>query len=263
MNLRLLLLTLCQGLFLTNNVTFIAINRPGLGRASRPTAGRPACHGLRRRRARPARAWARAASACRAAAGIPGGSRVRRRRPRVRVRGAFDGSGCWSPRPCWPATTTRLYRFAATEIVAPAFKERAISWVRARSLAPGPTLAERRARRGRCPSRAPTRRWSASRCRAADDLGDRLSAAAAAEAARWAGRCARLRASRCSSSRRAPSCALAYGVMNLLMAATPIAMAQRRHPFASAALVLEWDGRSDGPVPSFTARSSGASAACR
>jgi MFS family permease len=35
-------------------------------------------------------------------------------------------------------------------------------------------------------------------------------------------------------------CALGYGVMNLLMAATPIAMAQCSHPFKSAALVLEW-----------------------
>jgi len=34
--------------------------------------------------------------------------------------------------------------------------------------------------------------------------------------------------------------ALGYGVMNLLMAATPIAMAQCAHPFESAALVLEW-----------------------
>jgi MFS family permease len=36
------------------------------------------------------------------------------------------------------------------------------------------------------------------------------------------------------------ACALGYGVMNLLMAATPIAMAQCSHPFKSAALVLEW-----------------------
>jgi MFS family permease len=34
--------------------------------------------------------------------------------------------------------------------------------------------------------------------------------------------------------------ALGYGVMNLLMAATPIAMQQCKHPFSSAALVLEW-----------------------
>jgi MFS family permease len=34
--------------------------------------------------------------------------------------------------------------------------------------------------------------------------------------------------------------ALGYGVMNLLMAATPIAMQQCEHPFESAALVLEW-----------------------
>jgi predicted MFS family arabinose efflux permease len=36
------------------------------------------------------------------------------------------------------------------------------------------------------------------------------------------------------------ACALGYGVMNLLMAATPIAMSQCGHPFASTALVLEW-----------------------
>jgi MFS family permease len=35
-------------------------------------------------------------------------------------------------------------------------------------------------------------------------------------------------------------CALGYGVMNLLMAATPIAMSQCAHPFSAAALVLEW-----------------------
>jgi MFS family permease len=34
--------------------------------------------------------------------------------------------------------------------------------------------------------------------------------------------------------------ALGYGVMNLLMAATPIAMQQCKHPFSSATLVLEW-----------------------
>jgi MFS family permease len=36
------------------------------------------------------------------------------------------------------------------------------------------------------------------------------------------------------------ACSLGYGVMNLLMAATPIAMSQCSHPFKSAALVLEW-----------------------
>ncbi|MFM2067596.1 MAG: hypothetical protein RLZZ584_2505, partial [Pseudomonadota bacterium] len=38
----------------------------------------------------------------------------------------------------------------------------------------------------------------------------------------------------------AAACALGYGVMNLLMAATPIAMSQCSHPFSAAALVLEW-----------------------
>jgi len=34
--------------------------------------------------------------------------------------------------------------------------------------------------------------------------------------------------------------ALGYGIMNLLMVATPLAMEVCRHPFASAALVIEW-----------------------
>ena len=50
---------------------------------------------------------------------------------------------------------------------------------------------------------------------------------------------ARSRASRSSSSPSWPR-ALGYGVMNLLMAATPLAMQQCGHPFDSAALVLEW-----------------------
>jgi predicted MFS family arabinose efflux permease len=36
------------------------------------------------------------------------------------------------------------------------------------------------------------------------------------------------------------ACALGYGVMGLLMSATPIAMAQCSHPFSAVALVLEW-----------------------
>ena len=36
------------------------------------------------------------------------------------------------------------------------------------------------------------------------------------------------------------ACAFGYGVMNLLMAATPIAMAMGSHPFSNTALVLEW-----------------------
>lgn len=46
---------------------------------------------------------------------------------------------------------------------------------------------------------------------------------------------------------RQPTCwfaimttALGYGIMNLLMVATPLAMEVCRHPFASAALVIEW-----------------------
>ena len=138
-----------------------------------------------------------------------------------------------------------LYRFAATEIVAADFKERAISWVLAGGIlgaVAGPNLAQRR-RATCCRCRVRRRLCRARRRRAA---------------ARW-------RRSRSSASRRcrcrAPprpgrplreiaaqpvfivavvACALGYGVMNLLMAATPIAMAMCAHPFDNTALVLEW-----------------------
>jgi MFS family permease len=83
-------------------------------------------------------------------------------------------------------------------------------------------------------SPGPTRRWSASRC------------------SRWPS-CRASRSRRCRRRRRraeiarqpafvvaVAACALGYGVMNLLMAATPIAMAHHAHPFGHAALVLEW-----------------------
>ena len=61
-----------------------------------------------------------------------------------------------------------LYRFAATELVGPAFKERAISWVLAGGIlgaVVGPNLASAYARPvHRAPSSAPTLRWSSSRC---------------------------------------------------------------------------------------------------
>ena len=149
MNRSLLLLALCQGFFLTNNVTFIAIN--GLvGLALAPSAG------WRRCRSPPTSPAARCSPAWSAGTSAPGGG------------GARSSSACvvaiGSTALCaWAAlqhhfwllvagatlagyynANAGLYRFAATEIVAPQFKERAISWVLAGGIigaVAGPNLA--------------------------------------------------------------------------------------------------------------------------
>ena len=53
------------------------------------------------------------------------------------------------------------------------------------------------------------------------------------------GRLARSCGSPCSSSRRWPA-ALGYGLMNLLMTATPLAMDFCGHPYSQAAMVISW-----------------------
>jgi MFS family permease len=247
-NLQLLLLALCQGLFLTNNVTFIAINGlVGLALAPSPwmatlpvtgyVAGGALCAGLV---ARSQRAWGR------------------KRSFQLGLLVAMGSSALCA----WAATTHHfwwlvaatviagyynanagLYRFAATELVAPAMKEKAISWVLAGGIlgaVVGPNLA------------------SATR----DALPVAFAGAYAAlvgvallslvtlsfihfpalplPSAERPGRPLREIARQPVFIVAVAACALGYGVMNLLMAATPIAMAMCSHPFKSAALVLEW-----------------------
>jgi hypothetical protein len=129
------------------------------------------------------------------------------------------------------------------ELVEPPFKERAISWVLAGGIlgaVAGPNLA--RWTRDVLPAEFAGAYAALALVAlrvAVDGLVDPLSAAGAADAGRAGRRLARSRRSRCSSSpcwRRA----LGYGVMNLLMAATPIAMAMCSHPFDNTALVIEW-----------------------
>ncbi|MES2100601.1 MAG: MFS transporter [Pseudomonadota bacterium] len=248
MNLRLLLLTLCQGLFLTNNVTFIAINglvglslAPTAWMATLPitgyVAGGALCAGLV---AKHQRAWGRkrafqtglcvamASSALCAYAAVSHNFWL--------LVAATVLAGYYN-------ANAGLYRFAATEIVAPAFKERAISWVLAGGIlgaVAGPNLA------------------SATR----DALPVAFAGAYAAlvgvallalltisfiefpplpkPTAAAPGRPLRAIVRQPVFIVAVAGCALGYGVMNLLMAATPIAMAQCAHPFANTALVLEW-----------------------
>jgi predicted MFS family arabinose efflux permease len=138
-----------------------------------------------------------------------------------------------------------LYRFASVELVAPGFKERAISWVLAGGIlgaVVGPNLAT----------------WTR------DALPQPFAGAyvslivvaliSLAVMSRIpfpplpgeGGRAAAVGRPLADIVRQpvfiiaVAGCAIGYGVMNLLMAATPIAMAQCGHPFSATALVLEW-----------------------
>ena len=248
MNLRLLLLTLCQGFFLTNNVTFIAINGlVGLSLAPSPwmatlpvtgyVAGGALCAGLV---ARHQRAWGRRR-------GFQAGLLVAITASALCAYAAYSHNFWLLVASTLLAgyynANAGLYRFAATEIVEPAFKERAISWVLAGGIigaVAGPNLAS--ATRDALPV-AFAGAYAAL-------VGVALAALVTISFIRFPplpkpsaaqpGRPLREIARQPVFIVAVAACALGYGVMNLLMAATPIAMAQCAHPFSSAALVLEW-----------------------
>ena len=248
MNVQLLLLTLCQGFFLTNNVTFIAINglvglrlAPSAWLATLPitayVAGGALFAGLVGRHQR---AWGRqrafqlglcvaiATTALCAWAALSG-------QFWLLVAGTLL-AGYYN-------ANAGLYRFAATELVEPPFKEKAISWVLAGGIlgaVAGPNLA--RLTR----TALPVEFVAAYAALAGVALASLLTisfirfpplvlptpAAPGRKLAEIAAQPVFIVA--------AVACALGYGVMNLLMAATPIAMAMCTHPFENTALVLEW-----------------------
>ncbi|MFN5700671.1 MAG: MFS transporter [Betaproteobacteria bacterium] len=250
MNTRLGLLVLCQGLFMTNNVTFIAINglvgfalAPVAWMATLPVTGYVAGGAL--------------------ATGLVGRHQRQYGRQKTFMIGLVvailsAGACAWAAmtRDFWLLNLATLaagyynangalYRFAAVELVADSGKEKAISWVLAGGVlgaVAGPNLA------------------SGAR--------DALEGAPFAGAylalmgvglmgllVMWRlpfpplpgqgqstpqGRPLREIVRQPLFVIAATGCAIGYGVMNLLMAATPIAMSQCSHPFKDAAFVLEW-----------------------
>ena len=249
MNRNLLLLALCQGLFLTNNVTFIAINglvglalAPVGWMATLPVTGYVVGGAL--------------------ATGPVARLQARLGRKRsfqigllVAMLSAATCAWAVSQQNFWLlvgatlvagfySANASLYRFAGPELAAPAFKERAISLVLAGGIIGafiGPNLA------------------SATRTLLAVPFaGAYLVLVGVALLSLLALSCIRFpehRPPQPGDARGRPlreiaaqpvfivavtAAALGYGVMNLLMAATPIAMQQCQHPFDSAALVLEW-----------------------
>jgi MFS family permease len=249
MNANLLLLALCQGLFLTNNVTFIAIN--GLVGLSLAPAGWMATL--------PVMGYV--------VGGALSTGLVARTQSRFGRRGSFQiGLGvallsallcayaAWS-RQFWllvGATVVagyysangQLYRFAAAELAAENFREKAVSLVMAGGLIGaivGPNLASR------TKGLFDTPFMGAYLALVGVALAGmllmafiRFPAVPARKAGATGGRPLAEIMRQPVFIVAAAASALSYGVMNLLMAATPLAMQVCGYGFSDAALVLEW-----------------------
>jgi MFS family permease len=249
MNRNLLLLTLCQGLFFVNNVTFVAINglvglqlAPFGWMATLPLTAYVGGGALAAPLvARHQRAWGRkrcfqlgllaamvSAALCALAAFV---------HSFVLLLLATALAGYYN-------ANAQLYRFAAIEVAAPTHKERAISWVLAGGIlggVVGPNLA------------------TATRDALTQPFAGAYVTLVVVAALAWVlmrfiqfpplqplGGATAVPARSLRELARQPTfvvaiaaAAFGYGVMNLLMAATPIAMQQCAHPFSATALVLE------------------------
>jgi MFS family permease len=249
MNLNLLLLALCQGLFLTNNVTFIAINglvglslAPEGWMATLPVMGYVVGGALSTGLVAKSQAkWGRrisfqigllvgflSAILCAYAAMTHNFALLVLA---TLVAGYYSANG-------------QLYRFAAAELAEASFREKAVSWVMAGGLIGaivGPNLA------------AQSKAWFET-----PFMGAYVALTVVALLGMVCMHFVKfppvVEKSKGSSHGRplseimkqpvfivsAAAAALGYGVMNLLMAATPLAMQVCGYPFSDAALVLEW-----------------------
>ena len=250
MNFRLVLLTVCQGLLMINNVTFVAINglvglalAPVAWMATLPITGYVAGGALatglvarHQRRYGRQRTFQIGLLVAMASAAVCAWAALTRNFwllvAATMVAGYYNANGS-------------LYRFASVELVEPSFKERAISWVLAGGIlggVVGPNLASWT--RDAMPQPfagayvaliavALVSLLVMSRIPFPPLPGEGSHGPAAG---RPLGEILRQPVFIIAAT----ACAIGYGVMNLLMAATPIAMAQCQHPFSAAALVLEW-----------------------
>ena len=251
MNRPLLMLALCQGLFLTNNVTFIAINgivglslAPvgwmatlpitayvlGSAMAAMPVAWMQA-HWGRRRSFQAGLVVAMLACAMAAWAVAS--------RSFWLLLAATVTAGFY-------AANAALYRFAGPELAAPSYKERAISLVLAGGIVGGvfgPKLASLTRGALEVPFAGAYLALIGVAALAlvvvsCIDFPAHVAPVKGADLGRPALELARQPVFLVAVA--VAAAALGYGVMNLLMAATPIAMQQCGLPFESTALVLEW-----------------------
>jgi MFS family permease len=246
MNRNLWLLAICQGLFLTNNVTFIAIN--GLVGLSLAPLGWMATL--------PVMGYV-VGSALSTGAVASTQRRFGRKRSFqlglcVALLAALLCTYAAATRNFWLlcfATVVAgyynanagLYRFAAAELAAPSAREKAVSLVMAGGLlgaVAGPNLAARTRDLFDVPFAGAYIALAAVALLAMLLLSFIEFAPAPAPSAGGHGRSLGRSMAQPVFIVAAGAGSLAYGVMNLLMAATPIAMQQCRLPFSDAALVL-------------------------
>ena len=248
MNRNLWLLAICQGLFLTNNVTFIAIN--GLvGLALAPLGWMATL---------PVMAYV--------VGGALSTGAVARTQQRFGRKASFQAGlavGLLSALLCANAAASRnfwllcfatvvagyynananLYRFAAAELAGPEAREKAVSLVMAGGLLGavlGPNLAARTRDLSAVPFAGAYLALAGVALLAMALLAFIEFAPAAPRGSAAAARPLRQIMRQPIFIVAAATGALGYGVMNLLMAATPIAMQQCALPFSDAALVLQW-----------------------
>jgi MFS family permease len=248
MNLNLWLLTLCQGLFLTNNVTFIAIN--GLVGLSLAPLGWMATL--------PVMGYV--------VGGALSTGMVARTQKRFGRKASFQlglAVALGSALLCaWAAYTSQfwllvgatliagyynanaqLYRFAAAELAVPAFKEKAISLVMAGGLigaVVGPNLAAYTRNLTAVPFAGAYLALACVALLAMLLLSQIRFPPVPLQTAHSGGRPLGVIMRQPAFIVAAAAGALGYGVMNLLMAATPIAMQVCGLPFSDTALVLQW-----------------------
>ena len=243
MNFQLLLLALCQGFLLTNNVTFIAINGlVGLSLAPVPWMA-----------TLPVAGYVAGGSLCASLVARHQRAYGRRRAFQLGLLVAMATTALCayaaSAHNFWllvAATmmagyynaNAALYRFAATELVEAAFKERAISWVLAGGIlgaVVGPNLASATRDALPVPFAGAYALLVGIALLSLLTMSFIRSPPLPLPNAAHPGRPLREIARQPVFIVAVTACALGYGVMNLLMAATPIAMAQCAHPFSSAA----------------------------
>jgi predicted MFS family arabinose efflux permease len=249
MNRNLWLLAICQGLFLTNNVTFIAINglvglnlAPLGWMATLPVMGYVVGGALATGLvARTQSRWGRKTSfqlglAVAFASALLCGYAVYSRDFWLLV-AATVVAGYYN-------ANAQLYRFAAAELAAPAFRDKAISLVMAGGLlgaVAGPNLAASTRSLGAVPFAGAYLALAGVALLAMALLAfitfpPPPPKQSAAGGGRPLGQIMRQPVFIVAAA----AGALGFGVMNLLMAATPIAMQACGLPFSDVALVLEW-----------------------
>jgi MFS family permease len=249
MNLRLLLLSICQGLFLTNNLVFIAINglvglslAPLGWMATLPVMGYVVGGALSTGLV--ARTQTRYGRQISFQIGL-----VVALLSALLCAYAVFSANFWllilaTVVAGYYSANGQLYRFAAAELALPAFREKAVSLVLAGGLFGaiiGPNLATRTKNLLSVPFAGA---YLALALVAALAMGlmafVRFPPVAARQKQHEAGRPMLLIMRQPVFLVAVIGASLGYGVMNLLMAATPLAMQICSFPFDDAALVLQW-----------------------